>query len=575
MSKLYSQAPLSVTIQTKNACHGSNDGYARAIVSGGMVPYTYVWSPSGANTATITGLGAGDINVLVTDGTGDTTRANSTLYQSSSLGLQGSSSSSCINSGSITVNSFGGTLPYTYSWSNGQTTSIVTGLNSGNYSVTVTDKNSCYMIWEGINVPSFNSGVSIYGGNITVCSGSLHEGIVALGGSSYLWSTGETTGRIFPQLTATTTYSVTISKDTCSKILSTTVYMNPSSFLAAGFSVVNPCLGAPTQFINTSISSDSITNTMWSFGDGTYSAVQHPTHTYSSPGKYGVVLFAKNQSGCMDSTIFNNYVLFIHPTPAASFTSNVGCVNAQTFFTDRSTISSGNIVNWNWDFGDQNIATIQNPAHVFSSPGNFNVSLIVTSDSGCKDTSLQSIMVKGPTVSVKMKQDIVNPLLWYAQATIMGDAPFSYLWNFGDGNTSTLQYPMHNYDTAGHYAICLTVTDANGCVSASCDSTYRLATPGIIGQLIAISHLTGITEEASLVFSVYPNPTNDLLNGSFSKTIKGTIRMIDMTGREILKQEINSNRLHMNVAGLPAGLYTLMVTSDEYAINHSKILITK
>jgi gliding motility-associated-like protein len=134
------------TSSTSISCNSSCDGTATANIVSGNGPFTYTWS-NGATTSTTTGLCAGTYIVQVTDVTGCVSSGIVTLTQpaplsNSNLFVQGEL---CANScdGFISANISGGTLPYTYSWSNLQTGSIATGLCAGSYTVTVTDANGC------------------------------------------------------------------------------------------------------------------------------------------------------------------------------------------------------------------------------------------------------------------------------------------------------------------------------------------------------------------------------------------------------------------------------------------------
>ncbi|MES2486093.1 MAG: T9SS sorting signal type C domain-containing protein [Bacteroidota bacterium] len=142
-------APLGGTVTgTQPLCYGNANGTATVAVTGGVEPYTYAWS-NGGLTDTITGLVAGNYSVTVTDANGCVFTNGLQLYQPWALTIDEMYVSNSICSGSasgsiiMTVN--GGTQPYTYAWSNGATTSTVTNLAPGDYTVVVTDAKGCFV----------------------------------------------------------------------------------------------------------------------------------------------------------------------------------------------------------------------------------------------------------------------------------------------------------------------------------------------------------------------------------------------------------------------------------------------
>ena len=153
----YTQAPangcvpvpvcnLSSTATTTNIdCYGAASGSATANVLGGAAPLTYVWS-NGATTPTVSNLPAGTYTVTITDANGCTINQTVTITQASALNpLTFSTNNLCAgeNNGSIDLSVAGGTLPYTYSWSNGSTSEDISNLAAGVYTVTVNDGAGC------------------------------------------------------------------------------------------------------------------------------------------------------------------------------------------------------------------------------------------------------------------------------------------------------------------------------------------------------------------------------------------------------------------------------------------------
>jgi PKD repeat protein len=244
---------------------------------------------------------------------------------------------------------------------------------------------------------------------------------------------------------------------------------------------------------------------------------------------------------------------------------------------------SGRITSWSWNFGDGTASSSQHPTHPYQQAGTYNVCLTIftrvdsfTIDSCTYCSNVYVANVTACKASLYLYKDSISTSqTWHAIPQVAGKAPFSYLWNFGDGETSTLQYPVHSYSVAGHYKICLTVTDATGCVSSSCDSTYRKSSVGIIDKLVVVPAATvGVTEHRVLNSYVYPNPANEVIHISFSKEVNGIISLVDITGRAVLKQVVNSTNQTLNISDIPSGLYSLQVVAGN-EIDRSKVVIRK
>ncbi|MCH8908570.1 MAG: SprB repeat-containing protein, partial [Candidatus Heimdallarchaeota archaeon] len=144
----------TITASTNVSCKSGSDGQATVNVSGGAAPYNIMWSNGDSLTgigagsySTSTGLCEGTITVTVTDSVGCVASDDTTISEPSQLlaSITSSTDPGCNggNDGSAGVVASGGTSPYTYSWSNGATSSSINGLSTGTYTVTVTEANGC------------------------------------------------------------------------------------------------------------------------------------------------------------------------------------------------------------------------------------------------------------------------------------------------------------------------------------------------------------------------------------------------------------------------------------------------
>ncbi|MBK7094007.1 MAG: hypothetical protein IPH57_02680 [Saprospiraceae bacterium] len=192
--------PLVVTVASKTdvSCFGGSDGTATLNVTGGVPPYTFLWS-NGETTNLAMNLSSGTNSVVVTDNSGTPANVNVVINQPQQLAFTETiTNSNCPNSedGSIQVQITGGTSPFIYAWSNGATTKDVSGLAPGTYIFSVVDSKDCSLS-ESFTVGSENQSPQVF----VVQSGILCSGSSVILSTnneftSYEWSTGETTPQI-------------------------------------------------------------------------------------------------------------------------------------------------------------------------------------------------------------------------------------------------------------------------------------------------------------------------------------------------------------------------------------------
>jgi len=225
----------------------------------------------------------------------------------------------------------------------------------------------------------------------------------------------------------------------------------------------NLCSGQTISFTDSSkVSTGSIISWSWDFGNGNSSVVQNPTDSYSVSGTYSVSLIINTSSGCTDSV---TKVLLVNPTPVSSFSFVTACSNDSVRFINNSSINPGIISSWDWNFGDGNSSTTQNPAHLFDSIKVYTVSLTVLSDAGCSASVSQTININPAPIAGFNFQSNCGLLAVNFNDTSSVDAGTinSWNWNFGDNNTSIIQSPSHTYSTTGTYTVILEVSTSNGC----------------------------------------------------------------------------------------------------------------
>jgi hypothetical protein len=261
-------------VATPVACAGGNDGAIDLTVTGGTAPFSFLWS-NGALTEDISGLSAGLYSVVVTDANGCS--ATGSWYVTEPMPLYGSAIATPVScyggtNGAIDLTVMGGSMPYTYLWSNGAVTEDLSGLAAGTYTVTVTDSHGCTFTdsWTveqpaDITITGVVTPVNCFGGSdgsidITVAGGTMPY--------SYLWSNGATSEDLFGIAAGTYTVVVTDANQ-CVKS-ETFVVDQPAQILLSAIPVNVSCYGGNNGSIDlTVLGGNAPYSYIWSNGETT------------------------------------------------------------------------------------------------------------------------------------------------------------------------------------------------------------------------------------------------------------------------------------------------------------------
>ncbi|HEY4798867.1 MAG TPA: PKD domain-containing protein, partial [Bacteroidia bacterium] len=293
----------------------------------------------------------------------------------------------------------------------------------------------------------------------------------SLTGGNPATSTLQNPNSTFPAGSYSATLTLT-SQHGCTATVTQPLTVNPRP--AASFTGTNVCLNNITTFTDQSVGNNSVSSWSWNFADpgsGTKdtSSFQNPTHTYASTGAFTTTLIITNNFGCKDTT---TKTVIVNPLPVVNFSYVPVCYGDSTCFKDLSTISTGSIAGWNWNFGDlasgaANISNLKNPCHVFSGLGPYSVLLTVTSDSTCQSTTvLTATVIPHPVAAITPQNACLHfPAGFTDNSSSQGGDPItSWDWNFGDGTPDVgIQNPTHNYAAPGTYTTTLIVVSSKGC----------------------------------------------------------------------------------------------------------------
>ncbi len=285
--------------------------------------------------------------------------------------------------------------------------------------------------------------------------------------------------------------------------------------LAAKFSAT-PVSGCEPLLVNFSDqSSGNPTSWKWDLGNGTISFLQNPAVTYFAPGQYNIKLIVKTANKT-DSVIKNQYIT-VQAIPNVSFAATPlqGCFPLPVQFTDKSAAGSGSISLREWDFGDGNISSLQNPSHTYTGTGNFNVTLRESNSFGCVKTVTKTQYIKiGSGVHANFTNSVPNscksPVTINFTNTSTGVGALTYQWLFGDGGTSALANPSHTYSSNGSYAVQLIVTNATGCTDTI--TKQNAITLGNVNADFSIPSVVCVGTSITLTNTSVPSPANVLWN---------------------------------------------------------------
>jgi gliding motility-associated-like protein len=285
---------------------------------------------------------------------------------------------------------------------------------------------------------------------------------------SWLWDFGDgsTSNQQNPAHTFTSgRYNVSLTIETsqgCTSSVTRSNIVRAGNKPVADFSAtpLTGCASTIRDFKNKS--SGKITASEWSFGDGGISLDKNPQYHYQDTGTFSVKLVV-SESGCKDSLTIPDYVRVAGPV--AKFITGINCSERFTLhFYDRSI----DVLNRQWDFGDNITSTEKNPFHTYTSPGIYIVSLIITG-AACSDTARDTIHIKAtkpileasPAKNFYCKYDsLVFSVKDYDTADTKG-----FVWNFDDGVVrSGPNKILHIYNSAGKFQPAIYIRNTLNCV---------------------------------------------------------------------------------------------------------------
>jgi len=373
------------TVSTTVTCSGGNDGTVDLTVTGGATPHTFAWS-DGSTSEDLSNAAEGTYTVTVIDAVGCT--ASSTVTVSAiapmTLSLTSLDATSCgANDASAIVSVSGGTTPYTYTWSNGDTTSTASALPSGIHYVSIVDANSCIAYGTVTISESGGPTISITSIVDNVCSGDASGAVnvSVTGGAppySYIWSHGATTGSISNLIGAI--YELTV-EDTSGCVATVSATINEPTALTISSTTTDASCSGTDGSASISVSGSTPPYTyLWS-NAGTTSS-----QTGLAAGVYSVITTDSN--GCSESisVVINNLG---GPTITADSVNHVNCDFPNNGAINISVSGGFTPYTYLWSTGD----TIEDLSNLSDTTYN----LTVSDANGCVAATSVEVEYQAPT----------------------------------------------------------------------------------------------------------------------------------------------------------------------------------
>ncbi|MCB0848426.1 MAG: PKD domain-containing protein, partial [Bacteroidetes bacterium] len=366
---------------------------------------------------------------------------------------------------------------YLWNFGNGATSTAATPsytyTTGGNYTVTLiaTNSNGCkdtfvfpYVI-QALQSPLASFSPSSQSG-CTPLTVNFANTSTNTNGASYNWNFGN--GSSSPIENPSTIYTDSgyyavqlqvMNSNGCMDDTIRNIQVNLSPTAIASTTDTVGCNPMTAVFTNNSINATAYS---WNFGDGITSSTVSPSHIYTTPGNYTVTLIAASGAGCLDTLIFP-YTIQVNQTPVASFTKSVssGCTPLTVHLNNTSANTNG--ASYLWDFGNGSTSTDASPDVTYNTAGTYTIQLQVTNASGCTDTTSQTVQVNATPVAIASTADTTGCTPYLSTFVNNSTNATGYLWNFGDGVTSSAATPSHTYNTAGNYTVTLIAFNAAGC----------------------------------------------------------------------------------------------------------------
>jgi PKD repeat protein len=456
-------APLTVQFSNQSSANATSWNWQ---FPGGTPSSSTAQNP----TVTYNAVGTYTVTLTVSNSAGQNTSTQTNYITVTTTPVAGFTFTTT-NATATFTNTSNNATSYSWNFGDGQTSTLANPTHTynedGTYTVTLSATNACGTVTTTQTVTIVTPPSAGFSSNVTTGCAPLtvqFSNESSENATSFAWQfpggTPATSTAENPTVTYSTagsyTVTLTVTNSAGTNTSTQTNYIVVTTVPVAGFTASTNVFVA--NFTNTTVNGTSYS---WNFGDGGTSTGTNPSHTYPADGTYTVTLTATN--ACGTHTFTQDVV--ITSLPQANFTvaSTTGCAPFTVQFSDQS---SSNTTAWNWSFpgGTPSSSTAENPTVTYNAVGTYTVTLTASNALG------ENTVVKTNYITV-----ITTPTAGFTSSTNLLTATFnntsagatSYLWNFGDSQTSTSASPSHTYAEDGVYTVTLTATNACGSVAST------------------------------------------------------------------------------------------------------------
>ncbi len=421
----------------------------------------YTFTPAGPTVGAggaISGMVTGTSYTVTATVAGCTSAASASFSNAASTGIAPTPTivgtpPTCSSPEVSTISNYLGTMTYTFTPTGPSVGAggVISGMTTGTNYTVIANEGSCISAASA----SFNNAAQLpppvvtITGTLSHCAGGTTT-LTGNGGTSYLWDDPAATTTASVDVTQGTYTVIGTDANGCTGTASATVTLSPP-FPITFTGGLSHCAGG-----NTTVTASGGTSYVWAHGPTT-AAVTVTQGTYT--------VTATDASGCVST---DDVTITETDAPVADFLVVDACDGDAAQFLDISTVTTGAITGWDWDFGDGASSTLQDPTHVYPAPGTYTVTLIASAGSCTATVSYPAVVFEAPVADfVTSDVCLGDPLDFTDNSSVNGSTITNWGWDFGGEGTSTLQSPTFTFTAAGTYPVTLIVVTSDFCAAGA------------------------------------------------------------------------------------------------------------